>query len=126
AEETGLSAARWDVLVDIAVSPGFTTESVRIYLARELSDIGRQGEIRHEEADLRIVRVPLNEAIDAVLAGRIVNAAAVAGMLAADRVLGGDGSPRADWALRPGADDWTSGPALEATDRPDLTPDSHW
>lgn len=126
AEEAGLLAARWDVLVDIAVSPGFTTESVRTYLARELSDIGRQGGIRHEEADLRIVRVPLDEAIDAVLAGRIVNASAVAGILAADRVLNSDGSSRADRPLRPGADDWTSGPALEAADPPDLTPDPHW
>ncbi|MGI8418442.1 MAG: NUDIX domain-containing protein, partial [Nakamurella sp.] len=63
AEEVGLSATCWEVLVDIAVSPGFTTESVRTFLARGLSDIGRQGEIRHEEADLRIVRVPLAEAI---------------------------------------------------------------
>lgn len=126
AEETGLSADRWDVLVDVAVSPGFTTEAVRVYLARVLSDAGRQGEMRHEEADLRIVRVPLADAIDAVLAGRIVNASAVAGILAADRALGSDGSLREGRQLRPGDAAWTSGPALEAADRPELTPDPHW
>ena len=40
-EETGIAAASWAVLVDIASSPGFTDEAVRIFLARKLSDAGR-------------------------------------------------------------------------------------
>jgi len=119
-EETGLAAARWDLLVDLAVSPGFTTEAVRVFLARQLSEVGRQGAIQHEEADLRMVRVPLAEAVAAVLDGRIVNASAVAGILAADRALSGA------HPLRPAGEPWTSGPAIESADRPDLTPDPHW
>ncbi|WP_051267193.1 NUDIX domain-containing protein [Nakamurella lactea] len=120
AEETGLTATDWEVLVDVAVSPGFTTEAVRVFLARGLADVGRQGEIAHEEADLRVVRVPLAEAVDAVLAGRIVNASAVAGLLAADLLVrtGGTG--------RPADDPWTAGPAVVSPDAPDLTPDPHW
>lgn len=120
AEETGLAAARWELLVDVAVSPGFTTEAVRVFLARQLAEVGRQGEIQHEEADLRMARVPLAEAVAAVLDGRIVNASAVAGILAADRALAGD------HPLRSAGEPWTSGPAIESADRPDLTADPHW
>ena len=33
AEEVALTARRWDVLVDLHMSPGLSTEAVRIYLA---------------------------------------------------------------------------------------------
>ncbi|WP_353648145.1 NUDIX hydrolase [Nakamurella sp. A5-74] len=119
AEEVGLRADRWDVLVDLTVSPGFTTEAVRVYLARELTEIDRPGEIVHEEADLRTVRVPLPDAVRAVLAGDIVNGAAVGGILATELVLRTGVIPRSDTA-------WTSGPALEAQPRPDLGRDLRW
>ena len=105
AEEVGLEAEHWHVLVDIAASPGFCDEAVRVFLARGLIDTGRIGEIVHEEADLTITRVPLATAVEAVFAGRIVNASAVAGLLAAQAALTG-GLP-----LRDGGEKWT-GPAL--------------
>ncbi|WP_330273621.1 NUDIX hydrolase [Lentzea sp. NBC_00516] len=93
AEEVGLDAARWDALVDTAASPGFTDEVVRVFLARELSEVDRdvQGE---EEADLEIHRFPLDEAVRMVLSGEIVNSSAVAGLLAAREVLAGRAEPR--------------------------------
>ena len=78
AEETGYAAANWSVLLDVATSPGFTEETVRIFLATGLTEVGRP-DSEHEEADLRVVRVPLTVAVEAVLAGRIVNVMAVAG-----------------------------------------------
>ncbi|MBD0324121.1 MAG: NUDIX hydrolase, partial [Aldersonia sp.] len=39
-EETGLAAAKWSVLVDIASSPGFSDEGVRVYLAEDLREVG--------------------------------------------------------------------------------------
>lgn len=87
-EETGYSAAQWTVLLDVATSPGFTQETVRIFLATGLTEVGRP-DSEHEEADLRVVRVPLSVAVESVLAGRIVNVMAVAGILAADAVLRG-------------------------------------
>ncbi|QNG18683.1 NUDIX hydrolase [Rhodococcus triatomae] len=89
AEETGLAAASWSVLLDIALSPGFTDESVRVYLAEDLSEVERP-EPEHEEADLQIERFPLDDALAMVLAGDIVNATAVAaiGALAAARARG--------------------------------------
>lgn len=81
AEETGLAARDWSVLVDVVLSPGFTDEALRIYLATGLSDTDRP-EPEMEEADLAIVRMPLPEAVTATLDGRIENATAVAGLLA--------------------------------------------
>ena len=87
-EETGYAAEHWSVLLDVATSPGFTEETVRIFLATGLTEVGRP-DSEHEEADLRVVRVPLSVAVESVLAGRIVNVMAVAGILAADAVLRG-------------------------------------
>ncbi|MEV4208337.1 NUDIX hydrolase [Nocardia salmonicida] len=81
AEETGLAAAQWSVLVDVALSPGFTDEALRVFFATGLSITDRP-DPEHEEADLELVRMPLDEAVRAALAGEIVNATAVAGVLA--------------------------------------------
>ncbi|CCH33811.1 NUDIX hydrolase [Actinosynnema sp. NPDC047251] len=87
-EEVGLAAREWVTLVDVAASPGFTDEVVRVFLARGLSDVERElmGE---EEADLEMRKVPLDDAVAMALAGEIVNGAAVAGVLAAQAVLSG-------------------------------------
>lgn len=82
AEEVGLGADEWSVLVDVAASPGFTDEVVRVYLARQLHPVDRDAP-QFEEADMVTVRMPLGEAVAAVFDGRIVNASAVSGILAA-------------------------------------------
>ncbi|MFI9010798.1 NUDIX domain-containing protein [Actinosynnema sp. NPDC053489] len=93
AEEVGLAASEWVTLVDVAVSPGFTDEVVRVFLARGLSEVDRdvQGD---EEADLEAKRFPLAEAVDLALSGEVVNGPAVAGLLAAHVVVTGGGSGR--------------------------------
>jgi 8-oxo-dGDP phosphatase len=87
AEEADLAAGRWDLLVDLHTSPGFSNEMIRIFLARDLSTVPEQQ--RHqrtdEEADLEIAWVDLDEAVAMVLRGEITNAAAVGGLLAAAR-----------------------------------------
>lgn len=104
-EETGLVATDWRVLVDIALSPGFCDETVRVFLARDLRDVGRP-EAHHEEADLTVHWVALADAVDRVLAGQIANATAAAGVLAAHAVTV-DGKPTrpldAPWPDRPSA-----------------------
>lgn len=81
-EEAGLSATDWRVLVDLDSAPGFSDESVRVYLATGLTDVGRP-QARDEEADLTLRWYPLDEAVRMVLAGEIVNSIAVSGILAA-------------------------------------------
>lgn len=84
-EEAGLSATDWRVLVDLDSAPGFSDESVRVYLATGLTDVGRP-EGRDEEADLTLRWYPLDEAVRMVLAGEIVNSLAVGGILAAHAI----------------------------------------
>jgi 8-oxo-dGTP pyrophosphatase MutT (NUDIX family) len=104
-EEAGLAAEQWRVLVDAASSPGFTDESVRIFLATGLTDVGRP-ESHDEEADLTMHWVPIDQAVDRVLSGDIVNATALAGVLAAYAAIV-DGKPTrptdAPWIDRPTA-----------------------
>lgn len=106
AEEVGLAAREWSVLVDVAASPGFIDESVRVYLARELSTVERPGPAADEEDDLVVRRFPFDEAVRMALAGEVVNAASVAGLLAARAVFDGVAPARpvdAAWLDRPAA-----------------------
>ncbi len=83
AEEVGLTAGRWDLLVEAYSSPGMSNEATRIYLARDLSQSTRQHEAAEdEEADLVVERVPIDEAVVRVASGGITNAMAVIGILA--------------------------------------------
>jgi ADP-ribose pyrophosphatase len=103
-EEIGCTARDWSVLVDVTPSPGFSDESVRVFLARGLTEVGRPAVDGDEEADLEVVRLPLMDAVRQALAGEIVNAASVAGLLAAQAVLSGVAEPRpvdAPWPDRP-------------------------
>jgi 8-oxo-dGTP pyrophosphatase MutT (NUDIX family) len=102
-EEVGLAAEHWSVLVDLASSPGFTDEVVRVYLATGLSSVDREV-LGEEEADLEIRRVPLADAVRMALAGEIVNGQAVGGLLAALAIRTGAAEPRpadASWSTRP-------------------------
>jgi len=81
-EEAGLAAADWRVLVDLISAPGFSDESVRVYLATGITDVGRP-QATDEEADMVVRWFPLAEAVRMVYAGEIVNSLAVAGILAA-------------------------------------------
>jgi 8-oxo-dGTP pyrophosphatase MutT (NUDIX family) len=85
AEEVDLLAARWEVLVDWFNSPGGMDEAIRVFLARELSPVPQADRhVReHEERDMVSEWVALDDARDAVLAGRVHNPTAVAGVLAA-------------------------------------------
>lgn len=81
-EEAGLTATTWQVLVDLVSTPGFSDESVRVYLATGLTEVDRP-EAHDEEADLKLEWYALADAARMVFSGEIVNAIAVAGILAA-------------------------------------------
>jgi len=119
AEEAGLAATEWSVLLDLAPSPGFSDESVRVYLATGLSAVPRPDLGDDEEADLEVGWQPLAEAVREVLAGEIVNAVSAAAVLAVHAVRSGVAEPRpldAPWPDRPTA--FASGATTEA-DHPD-------
>lgn len=85
AEEAGLRADSWAVLIDFLNSPGGTSETLRCFLARDLHPLpgGREHTGEAEEAHLPQAWVPLDEAVDLVLAGSIQNPTATHGILAA-------------------------------------------
>ena len=91
AEETELAASRWSLLAQVYNSPGFSDEQVQVYLAEQLSDVARPDGfvVEHEEADMTVERVPLDEAVQRVFDGDIRNSSAVVGVLAAARVRSG-------------------------------------
>lgn len=105
-EEAGLAARDWRVLVDLDSAPGFSDESVRVYRATELTDVGRP-DARDEEADLTVKWFPLADAVRMVFDGEIVNSIAVAGVLAAHAM------PDTRW-LRPADAPWTDRPTAFA------------
>jgi ADP-ribose pyrophosphatase len=89
AEEAGLQADRWEVLIDLLTSPGMTDEATRIYLARDVTENHDQRSSEDEEADLELEWVDLDEGLRSVLSGGIRNSLAVVGLLAAARARDG-------------------------------------
>lgn len=104
AEEADLQADHWALLLELFLSPGGSSETIRVFLARGLSaathDFVRDG----EEAELVPVWVPLDEAVAAVLDGRIANSITASALLAAAaaRATGWASlrDPHAPWTAR--------------------------
>jgi ADP-ribose pyrophosphatase len=88
AEEADLTAARWQLLLDVHTSPGSSNEVIRLFLARDLAPVpeGERHERHDEEAGLITARVPLDEAVAMVFRGEITNAACLVGVLASVRL----------------------------------------
>ena len=85
-EETGYAARTWHVLTDCYTSPGISTERVTVFLARDLTEVPdpeRGPPLRHEEAHLQPAWVPLDRAVQLVLAGELHNGVTAVGILAA-------------------------------------------
>jgi ADP-ribose pyrophosphatase len=104
-EEAGLRAETWQVLVDLDSAPGFSDESVRVFLATGLTELERP-EARDEEADMTVEWSPIAETVQRIFSGEIVNSLAVGGILAAYAVSEGIAEPRpldAPWIDRPTA-----------------------
>ncbi|NMH91174.1 NUDIX hydrolase [Pseudonocardia bannensis] len=104
AEEAGLAARDWSVLLDVVPSPGFSDESVRVYLARGITEVGRPPLADDEEADLALRWVSLPVAVGMVFDGTVVNGVTVAAVLAVHAAVEGGARPRpvdAEWPDRP-------------------------
>ena len=82
-EETGYQAARWNVLFDIANSPGGSSEQLRCYLAQGLSEHDDGRPIgSDEELDMPTKFVPVDEVLASIAAGMVTNPLLVAGTFA--------------------------------------------
>ncbi len=85
AEEADLQAGTWHVLVDFYSSPGGSDEHITVFLARDLTPVPDAERFTREDEEAAMVPLwlPLDEAVDAVLAGRVHSPTAVSGILAA-------------------------------------------
>jgi ADP-ribose pyrophosphatase len=102
-EEADLVAATWHALVEYFPSGGGNSEAVRVFLARDLSQV--PAEDRHtrteEEHDMVGAWVPLDDVLEAISTGRVHASSLVVGAMAADRAR------QAGWAtLRPADAPW--------------------
>ncbi len=113
AEEAGVIASEWRLLVDYATTPGGSTELLRIYLARGLTTMmERPRTDEAEEQDMPMAYVSIDELCAAVLSSSVCNTSVVVGALAvrAAREL--------QWStLRPADSPWPMRDHLEANDR---------
>src|SRR5262249_11449937 len=85
AQEADLVAAHLDPLVTVYTSPGYSTERIVIFLARDLAPVGPDFAFERvfEEAHMTTHRVPLDEAAAMVDRGEILNGVAAIGIMAA-------------------------------------------
>ena len=82
-EETGYRAGRWHTLVDYFPSPGYTTERIRVFLARDLAPVTDTGYEHHDEEKFLVTDwIPLPEAVRLALDGKLHNGPAITGVLA--------------------------------------------
>jgi 8-oxo-dGDP phosphatase len=100
-EEAGYRAADWRVLADYYSSPGYSTERLRVFLARDLAQVpeAERDFVPHdEEAFLLPGWLPLDEGVRKVFAGELHNGVAALAILAAyaARAQGFDGLRPAD------------------------------
>jgi 8-oxo-dGTP pyrophosphatase MutT (NUDIX family) len=107
-EEADLVAGRWDVLMDYYASPGGVSEALRIFVARDLSDVPHADRFSRESEELGmpVCWVDLDQAHDAVLRGQLHNPAALIGILSAHAARARSWS-----TLRPHDAPWPEHPA---------------
>lgn len=83
-EETGIEADTWIDLGPVYTSPGFSTETLYLYLALDL----HQGEAHPDPNEfLDVEKIPLSQLLALVDSGAIRDAKTVAGALKAERYL---------------------------------------
>lgn len=83
-EETGLNAENWRFLTRIDTTPGFCTEKISLYLATGLS----QHETHPDEDEfLHLTKMPLREAAQLALEGKLRDSKTVIGLLMAQMLL---------------------------------------
>lgn len=83
-EEAGIEAGEWTHLTSTYSSPGIIAEVMHVFLARDLSEVGRGDFVaEHEEADMEVFWAPYTDLLAAVVAGKVTDAHLVVAVLLA-------------------------------------------
>ena len=88
-EEADLRAATWHTLGDFFTSPGGLSERIRIFLARDLTEVAEDERFEREaeELDMEGRWVPLKELIEAIELGRVGGPTTTVGAYALDAAM---------------------------------------
>lgn len=86
-EECGFTAANWRHLTTLHPGIGYSNERIELYIARGLTDVGRQLD---EDEFLEVMQVPVLDAMEWIRDGRITEAKAVTGLLWAEKIVRGE------------------------------------
>lgn len=83
-EETGSEAAKFIKVAEFFTTPGISDELFRLYLAAEV----KEGEMAPEDDEvLKVVRLPLRQALKMVETGEISDSKTIIGLLIAERFI---------------------------------------
>ena len=85
-EETGLVAKSWSEIIHLHTSNSVTDEEGHIFLAEDLEQ--RSSDLEATEADLKVWKLPLKEALNMALDGKITDSMSVMGILKVARMKG--------------------------------------
>jgi 8-oxo-dGTP pyrophosphatase MutT (NUDIX family) len=85
-EETGITAKQWKQIMRLHTSNSVTDEEGFIFLAEDLSQ--GQNELEETEADMKVWKLPLQEAVQMAIDGRITDSMSVMGLLMVARLKG--------------------------------------
>jgi len=85
AEEVGYRARSIEPLLDMYVSPGYSDELIRLFLATDLIPRNAQAD---EDEELRVVEVPLAQALEMCHSGELRDGKTIACLLCAAARLG--------------------------------------
>ena len=85
-EETGLTAKTWTPLLKMNPSNSTTDEECLIFIAEDLEH--GKNDPEETEADMKVQKIPLTDAIDMVMRGEILDSMTMLGLLMVARVRG--------------------------------------
>jgi ADP-ribose pyrophosphatase len=86
-EETGYVASRWTRLTTIMTTPGFCNERLHIYMAQGLASSPDGQALEEGEQTIKVLRVPLVEALAMIERGEIVDGKTISGIFLGERML---------------------------------------
>lgn len=83
-EETSFKAGKIELITKMYSAIGFCDEQIYIYLAENLT----QGEFNFDDDEfIEVLKYPVDDAVDMVLRGEIVDSKTIIGVLACDEIL---------------------------------------
>lgn len=83
-EETGFTAESWTHLTDTFTTPGFSSERISLYLARDLKPGPGSPD---EDEFLNLIRMPFRDALDMVMRGELPDAKSQIAICMAARLI---------------------------------------